>query len=139
MKWLSNSLSKADHTFGCDRCWPSGADAAWLARDALSRDLELIDESHFHVMILACPSCLQRFVSIFTETVDWQDGEDPQYWTLFPITSEEASELARQRGALSAGTLNTLDGERRSLQHDHPKGSAARSYWRTGVTVGFHD
>ena len=54
--------------FGCERCWPSTADAAWEAREELTHVQELIDDSHFHVMILACPCCTQRFVSVFTET-----------------------------------------------------------------------
>ena len=64
--------------FGCERCWPPIADAAWEARGGLTHVAELIDDSHFHVMILACPCCTQRFVSIFTETIDWEDGDDPQ-------------------------------------------------------------
>ena len=56
---------------GCERCWPSEADAAWEARRKLACAVELVDESHFHVMILACPSCEQRFLSVFTETIDW--------------------------------------------------------------------
>jgi hypothetical protein len=60
----------AKQDFGCEHCWPSTADAAWEARGALTHVQDLIDESHFHVMILACPHCSQRFVSVFTETID---------------------------------------------------------------------
>ena len=65
---------------GCKRCWPSSADAAWKARDGLKLSAELIDESHFHVMILACPQCGQQFISVFTEMIDWINGDDAQYW-----------------------------------------------------------
>jgi len=41
------------------------------ARRALDFEAELIDESHVHVAILACGQCGQRFVSVFTETIDW--------------------------------------------------------------------
>ncbi|MBM4090244.1 MAG: hypothetical protein FJ276_12605, partial [Planctomycetes bacterium] len=61
--------------FGCQHCWPAKAEAAWDARRGLNKQADLIDESHFHVMILACPRCSQRFVSIFTEMVDWADGD----------------------------------------------------------------
>src|SRR3712207_4840692 len=93
---------------GCQRCWPPDADAVWEARRALDRVAALIDESHFHVLILACPDCRQRFVSVFTETIDWEAGDDPQYWTLLPITKAEATELIEQSDALTEATLNAL-------------------------------
>src|ERR671932_749084 len=57
--------------FGCELCWPADARAAWVARGGLTRLEGLVDESHFIVTILACPRCDQRYVSIFTETIDW--------------------------------------------------------------------
>ena len=62
---------------------------------------DLIDESHFHVMILACPSCAQRFVSMFTETIDWVNGDDPQDSTLLPVTEAEEADLVRRRDSLT--------------------------------------
>lgn len=90
-------------------------------------------------MLLACPACSQRFVSVFTETIDWADGEDPQYWTLLPITAAEAAVLARLCGALTETELNALGPTRRSLQRDHPKGAAPHSFWGTGIAVRWHD
>lgn len=116
-------------SFGCERCWPPAADAAWAARAALDTEHDLLDESHFHVMIQACRSCSQRFVSIFTETVDWVDGDDPQYWTLLPVTASEAAKLTAQGGSVTEMELNALGLGRRCLRHDHPKGGPARSYW----------
>ena len=125
--------------FGCERCWPPAADAAWEKRSALTHVTELIDESHFHVMILACPRCTQRFVSVFTETVDWEDGDDPQHWTLLPITGAEDADLIQQRDASIETTLHGLGAGRRCLQLDHPKGAAQRIFWATGIFVGRHD
>lgn len=126
--------------FGCKRCWPSIADAAWEARKGLTQVAEMIDESHFHVMILACPSCAQRFVSIFTESIDWKDGDDPQYSALLPITEAEAVDLVRRRDSLTEATLNALGPGRRSLQRDYPKEATKPSnYWGTGILVGPHD
>lgn len=125
--------------FGCEHCWPTTPDAAWEASQALDRAADLIDESHFHVMIVACPSCTQRFVFVFTETIDWVDGEDPQYWTLLPITAAEAAELVRQPGPTTEAQLDALGPNRRCLRHDHPKGAESRSYWSTGSSVGWHD
>jgi hypothetical protein len=79
-------------TFGCRQCWPSDADAAWNARGLLEK-VDPIDESHLHVALLACHACAQRFVSVFTETIDRQAGDDAQSWTLMPITGEERARL----------------------------------------------
>jgi hypothetical protein len=125
--------------FGCKRCWPPIADAAWEAREGFTQGLELIDDSHFHVMILVCPSCSQRFVSIFTESIDWEDGDDPQYWTLLPITETEADELISHQDSLTEAQLNALGAGRRSLQRDHPKAAEPTIYWGTGILVGPHD
>jgi hypothetical protein len=129
----------AKRDFGCERCWPSTADAAWEARGALIHVQDLIDESHFHVMILACPRCTQPFVSVFTETIDWQDGDDPQYWTLLPITETEAVDLVQERNSLTETKLDALGRGRRCLRRDHPKGAVPRIFWGTGISVGLHD
>ena len=125
--------------FGCDLCWPADARAAWAARDGLTRQKELIDESHFIVALLVCPRCAQRYVSIFTETVDWAEGNDPQNWTLMPITEAEAEGLIQRWASLDETSLNTLGRGRRSLQRDHPKAGSPRVFWGSGVLVGLHD
>ena len=130
---------RPDEEFGCEGCWPPSADAAWEARRTLKPVADLIDESHFRVTVLACPLCSQRFVSIFTETIDWVDGDDPQYWTLLPITGAESAGLVQQRVSLSETNLNALGPGRRSLRRDFPKGDARRVYWGSGIHVGMHD
>jgi hypothetical protein len=125
--------------FGCEHCWPADAGTAWGARGALIHGAELIDESHFHVMILGCPRCSQSFVSVFTETIDWEGGDDPQYWTLLPITAAEAAALVQQRDSLTETELQSLGPRRRCLRLDHPKRAAPRTFWATGVYVGMHD
>lgn len=125
--------------FGCNDCWPMDPDSAWKARSKLVREAELIDESHFHVMILACNQCAQRFVSVFTETIDWEDGEDPQSWMLLPITDAEVDKLVQQRESLTEDWINALGSERRCLRHDYPKGIAPYSFWSTGMWIPVHD
>jgi hypothetical protein len=125
--------------FGCERCWPLAADDAWQARAALIRAADLIDESHFHVMILGCPHCAQRFVSVFTETIDWEDGDDPQYWTLLPITEMESAELVQRGDSVSETMLQALGPGRRALRLDHPKAAALRIFWGTGISIRLHD
>jgi hypothetical protein len=125
--------------FGCQLCWPADASAAWGARDSLTRLKELIDESHFIVATLVCPHCDQRYVSIFTELIDWEDGEDPQYWTLMPVTEAEAEGLIRQETSLYEESLNALGPGRRCLRRDHPKAGPSQVFWGRGVLVGPHD
>lgn len=137
-----SDMVKPDGTekgFGCADCWPASAEDAWSARSGLRTTAELIDESHFHVTLRTCPRCSQEFVSIFTETIDWVGGDDPQYWTLKPITSGEAADLTRQGENLTEAALDALGSGRRCLQHDHPKGEEARTYWITDIRVGRHD
>lgn len=132
-------MADAEQRFGCEHCWPAAAHVAWEARGTLTRAAELVDESHFHVMILACPQCAQPFASVFTELIDWVDGDDPQYWTLLPITDAEAAALLGRGDSLSEADLNALGPNRRSLQRDHPKGAPPRLSWGSGLYVGPHD
>lgn len=125
--------------FGCQLCWPPAAKAAWEARDGLTRLKELIDESHFILAILVCPRCDQRYVSIFTEMIDWEGGEDPQYWTLMPITNPEADDLIQQETSLNEESLNALGPGRRCLRRGHPKAGQPHVFWGRGVLVGPHD
>lgn len=125
--------------FGCPQCCPASPDSAWKARGALAREAELIDESHFHVMILVCRGCAQRFVSVFTELIDWKESDDSQDWTLLPITGTEAAELIQRSSSLTETQLNELGPKRRSLRHFHPTGGAPRSFWDTGLSLGMHD
>ena len=125
-------------TFGCLQCWPALADAAWEARKGLVRVSDLIDESHFHVMILSCPSCAQQFLNVFTETIDWAAGEDPQYWTTLPLTAPEAADLVGRSGISEADIAFMAPG-RRSLRRDYPKDELPRDYWGNGILVGPHD
>lgn len=125
--------------FGCGRCWPDSAEAAYEALKLLTTETVLIDESHFRVTIRVCPDCTQPFVSIFTETVDWDGGEDPQYRTLLPLTPAEANDLTQRGDGTTEAALNAVGRSRKSLRHDWPKGVEPRSYWATGIAVGPHD
>lgn len=124
---------------GCSQCWPESVEAAAKARDTLKPAHVLVDESHYHVALVKCPACSQVFLSVFTEVVDWADGEDPQYTTNLPLTPAEADELAKQGSAVTEAALNALGPGRKSLARDFPKGAKARSFWTTGMRVGPHD
>jgi hypothetical protein len=131
-------MALTHETFGCKTCLPPDADNAWEAVKLLTIDSELFDESHFMIKLRACPRCQQRFLSVFTETIDWADGEDPQFWSVLPITPTEAKHLL-DAGSGIMPQLNALAPTRRSLCHDFQKGESPRSFWSSGVSIGPHD
>lgn len=126
-------------SFGCPRCWPPSAEAAWAARAALCHQHELIDESHFHVMTLSCPDCAQPFLSVFTERIDWVDGDDPQSWALVPLAAPELAALLENRAALSESDLESIVPGRRVLRHSSPKGEPSATLWDSRLSVPPHD
>ena len=101
--------------FGCKRCGASSAQAAADNRDQLKLVAELVDRSHFAASILECP-CGQRWLSIFTEIIDWSEGNDAQYCTLLPVTKSEADELQEQGTNVSPNLLRQKGFNRRYLQ-----------------------
>lgn len=124
---------------GCESCWPDAADAAWKARDGLTLTAELIDEFHYHVMILACPRCGQRFLSVFSEMIDWSEGDDAQHWAVVPITEGESVELSRRGSELTEAEISSFGPNRRSLLRNYPTGKGPSECWGKGIRVGPHD
>jgi len=124
--------------FGCDECWPSDAAKAWEAVRTISIEKHLIDESHYIVSIRRCPSCLQRYLQVTTETIDWQDGEDPIFRTIIPIDEEEHARLTIESPP-DTRVLESVGQGRRSLRYDWLKGQEPSMYWSSGVCVGVHD
>ena len=54
----------------------------------------LIEESQLYRRILKCNKCGQLYFYEFYETIDWEQGHDPQYTTYIPVKSEkEAAEM----------------------------------------------
>ncbi len=90
------------------------------------------------VKILSCPKCKQYFVYVFSETIDWADGDDPQFRSVLPITPSESKQLSEAGGNLEA-LLNALAPSRRSLCHDFPKGDSPKIFWSSGMSIGQHD
>lgn len=121
---------------GCPNCLPADAQQAWDGFRDLVEVAVPIDEPHHRVTILSCARCRQRYVAVFTETVDWAAGEDPQHRTVMAITADEAEALAAHA---AASDLESLP-QRRSLVVDHPTGTAtATARWSHGIVVPHHD
>jgi hypothetical protein len=119
------------HDFGCPYCY--GEDAEAVARRTLKREHALIDESHFFISIVRCPECGQCFVSIFTELIDWEDGDDAQYSDVLPVTDQEAEMLAAQGAAVDIKYIEALGEHRRRLKMDSPTGGDFRARWTEGM------
>ena len=122
--------------FGCEQCWPDSTDAAWAAIQKADRGDELSDDSHCHIMLRVCSHCSQHFLWVFTEKIDWADGEDPQHWAVLPLTE---AEVKSRSYPLTYDPATPLHPERRSLQVDFPKGEGMRIFWSTGLFIGSHD
>jgi hypothetical protein len=122
--------------FGCPNCWPSSANSAWDAYLSLSTEVELVDDVHFMVKIRSCAECRQRFVAVFTETIDWIDGEDPQFWTVLPITKEETATLSQSKSTITS-VLKSLAPQRRSFRAQSSimdmSGNSSKSWLKTAA------
>lgn len=130
-QWKVKMDSKQD--FGCTECWQQDATAVTSAFCALKIDTYLIDESHYIVTIRHCLKCSQKFLSLMTEIVDYVDGDDPQYRTFMPITTDESEKLIQLGDFITNKHLASIGIGRRSLRWDYPKGAMLRIYWGTGV------
>jgi tRNA-Thr(GGU) m(6)t(6)A37 methyltransferase TsaA len=132
-------IARGHGGFGCASCWPDDADAAWKARQGHDYEQYIVDDSHFIVRTMACSACGQRFLSVMTETIDWDDGDDPQHWITIPVTDAEAGAIvaAGERGL--AASVDAIDRTRRSLVHDAPKGAPATTRWSSGIWIARHD
>ena len=131
-------MTLPSQALGCNACLPLDACSAWEAVKSLTVDAEFVDESHFTLMLLSCPACEQHFVKVFTETIDWVDSEDPQAWSVLPVTQEESRQL-RDSGDDLLSLLAALAPGRRSLCREFPKGESPRSSWCCGLVLGPHD
>ena len=124
--------------YGCKECWSSEASEAWQAVTSIPIQAYLIDESHYIVSIRVCPSCAQHYLQVTTETVDWNDGQDPISRTIIPIDDAERTELTSSK-PLDANVIERVGVGRQSLRFDWPKNQAPSTYWVTGIRVGDHD
>ena len=126
--------------FGCERCFGADPEAAWKAVREFTELARLIDESHFIVRIVSCPQCDQRYVMVFTELIDWKDGDDPQYRSVLPLTARESEQLMAQGGKVDLRLIESLGTSRRHLRTSWPKGGTQGIFWAEGcLSIGPHD
>jgi hypothetical protein len=89
------------------------------AKDRFERLETVVDESHWWRYLLKCRECGQLYFYEFYETIDWEDGEDPQYSTYIPV--ETAAEIETLK---TTSPFSLLQFSPR-LQRDFPKGAKA--------------
>jgi hypothetical protein len=102
-------------------------------------DNELLDESHLRISLKTCRHCGQVFLYVMTETIDWQDGDDPITRVFFPVSAERASSI-RRLDLRDHHDLRPLGLSGRFLVDDWPSGGPKVSSWHVGSLPFFrHD
>jgi hypothetical protein len=121
----------------CSACGALDAAAALEATRHFVVTERLIGESHLGVSLRRCPGCDGDWLVVFTERIDWKDGEDPQYVTYVPVTRAESDALDSENALEQARRFG--DG-RRFLVFDWPSDGERSVAWTTTASiVGLHD
>lgn len=127
-------------SFGCARCFGEDPAAAWESLSQAELVADLTEESHLDVSVVACGSCGQRFVKVFTERIDWVGGEDDQTWLLLPVLPAEVLQLQQCPVAELRAVVTRIGEGRRFVMHWYPTGGALGTAWRDGgFWIGPHD
>lgn len=133
---MSGHESPAAGTFGCGVCWPESAPDAYEASRGLEIVDMLVDESHYILQTRRCRACGQAYVHVFTERIDWVDGDDPCTRSRMPVTAAEVFQL---RASPTEATVAALAPQRRYLFYVWEKGAAPEMRWMTRLSVPMHD
>ena len=113
----------------CPVCMPRDPQAACQPFTAVRQ--RIVDESHLGMTLLTCPRCGGTHVSIFTELIDWEGGDDSQASMRIPLPAAEADAL-RAAGEQAEAVLLAMHLSRRHLCDIHPRGSPPRTFWAEG-------
>lgn len=111
----------------CPAC--TATDAAQAA-GAWRTTAAWIDESHLGVTICTCTTCGSAALHIWTELIDWEDGDDSQATIIVPLPTDWCPERLVEEDQIAA--LLRQRGPCACLVHCSPRGShgAATWYWR---------
>jgi len=99
--------------FGCQLCMCEDPTSAW--NQIHKHIATLVDKSHFGLDVMACPSCGQYFLKIFTEFTDFNEGNDLICGDMLPITEEEAARLINDGNKASHEYIESIGSNRRHL------------------------
>lgn len=120
-------------------CLQEDASAAIAAIQAQGTQENFLDDSHFRISLWTCRECLQAFLYVMTETIDWSDGDDPVIRVYFPVSPEHAIGIrdVRPQGYSDLAPF-ALNGP--YLVYDWPSAGPAVAAWWTGPFPCFrHD
>lgn len=118
---------------GCADCFGADAGKAWTASQERRRSTP-VQEPHFSVHLTQC-ACGQRFATVFTERIDWANGEDDQTWLVVHVGEEETKRIEQAWEA-----VEEIARGRRFLVRSFPPGGALSAWWRDGgFAIGPHD
>lgn len=129
-------MDEPEEQFGCDSCWPESAEDAYDASRELQTTMILVEESHYIVRVVGCGSCGQRFLTVFTELIDWEDGEDPCSRRRLPLTERQSQMLWKDP---PPHLLTAIAPTRKCLAFDWPKHGDRQIFWARGLQIGPHD
>jgi hypothetical protein len=93
----------------------------------------IIADDHFSMSLRTCSQCGQSFLCVFSELVDWSNGDDSQAQHYIPISAEEAAafRVAGEQGAEKL--LHNTKLERMHLLSTYPRGKDLSVEWRDGI------
>lgn len=94
-----------------------------------------VNESHLGVSIWQCGICGQRFLHVFTELIDWEDGDDSQAFIYCPISEAEAAKLNAETERIDGRYLTKLGIERRILWRNWPRGGGSSIFYTEGPLI----
>ncbi|MCE7002883.1 hypothetical protein LWC34_08565 [Kibdelosporangium philippinense] len=118
--------------FGCAQCYGEDAETVMeYCTKNLETTQRIVSDSHFGVSVRKCPECGQEFIAIFTEFVDWQGGDDAQYFDIVPVTPIEVKYFLE--ADLVIRELGKLGHARRRVSSDWPTGGTYQVSWKHGT------
>lgn len=120
-------------SFGCEFCYGARAEVFWDRYRRFVTIADLVNEPHDIIRIVSCPDCGQRYVAVTTEFVDWQDGDDPIYRSIVPVSVDESERMLAQGANVDLRLIESLGSSRRHLCTSWPKGEAQSVFWSEGI------
>lgn len=124
---------------GCEKCWGGDAQSAVPKLNSLPHGGLLVDDLHLIIGKRSCADCGQLFVTVFTETIDWVDGEDPQHRSYMPVSGAELAEVAKLDESDMHSALLEIGRSRRTLEWDNPKSGIKKMHWSGGLFYRIHN
>lgn len=116
-------------------CQSENTEIAYATISTGTRINQLADESHFGAYLIQCKLCDQLFLTIFCETIDWVDGDDPQTWSYTMVTEEEANQVRDLGDSIDDLSIMKLSLPGKTLWRSFPKGEQISLKWSDGPLI----